>query len=207
MRENYKHSYLIEEECDPDPFVQFDGWFHQALEAGMYEPNAMALATAGSNGQPSVRMVLLKSFDHEGFVFFTNYESRKGHQISDNQKVALLFWWWGHQRQVRIEGYVLKTPAPLNDEYFHSRPKESQIAALISEQSKVVESREVLERLYAEKEKEFGDRQVPLKEHWGGFVVKPLLFEFWQGRESRLHDRLQYTRNESGLWIRERLYP
>jgi pyridoxamine 5'-phosphate oxidase len=207
MRESYTSSILLEEECDPDPFLQFDKWFHQAIEAKMYEPNAMALATTGNDGQPSVRMVLLKSFDRNGFVFFSNYVSHKGKQISDNNKVGLLFRWSGHERQVRIEGFTTKTSEALNDEYFHSRPKGSQIAATISDQSKPIENRQVLDQLYIQKEKEFADKEVPLKENWGGYVVTPLVFEFWQGRESRLHDRIRYTKENDGSWKMERLAP
>jgi pyridoxamine-phosphate oxidase len=207
MRQSYDASFLLEEHCDKNPFHQFDKWFHEAVEAKTFEPNAMSISTSGKDGQPSSRMVLLKSFDEQGFIFYTNYQSRKGEQIADNSKVALLFWWAPQQRQVRIEGTAKFTDAASNNVYFHSRPRDSPIAALISDQSKVIEGRHVLEKLYFEKESEYTDKEVPLKEHWGGYIVVPHLFEFWQGRTSRLHDRIQYTIDGEGLWKMERLSP
>jgi pyridoxamine 5'-phosphate oxidase len=207
MRESYETSSLLEEDCDKSPFLQFEKWFHHALEDKLYEPNAMSVSTCNKNGQPSSRMVLLKSFDENGFVFYTNYKSRKGNDIHQNSKVALLFWWAQHERQVRIEGIASTTNRDLNDIYFHSRPRGSQIAATISDQSKVIANREVLDKLYSEKEKEFEGKDIPMKEHWGGYVIVPHLFEFWQGRKSRLHDRIQYTKEGDGLWKAERLAP
>jgi pyridoxamine 5'-phosphate oxidase len=206
MRENYEAACLLEKDCAPDPVDQFEKWFREAIDGRVDEPNAMAVATCGADGQPSVRMVLLKSFDHDGFVFYSNYESRKGSQIIENAKVSLLFWWAPLQRQVRIEGLATQTPRALNELYFHSRPRGSQIAATVSEQSRVIESREALEQLYQEKEKELGDGEIPLKKNWGGYLVAPSMMEFWQGRASRLHDRIRYTKEES-QWKAERLAP
>lgn len=207
MRESYDSSILLETDCNADPFLQFEKWFSEAVEDKIFEPNAMTLATTGKDGQPSARMVLLKAYSHEGFVYYSNYESKKGKQIRDNEKVALLFWWAKHSRQVRIEGIAITTPKEENKIYFHSRPRESQIAALISDQSSVVESREALEKLYREKEKEFTEKEVPLKKNWGGFNVRPHSFEFWQGKGNRLHDRIQYSKDEKGNWKIERLAP
>ncbi|MDB5226018.1 MAG: pyridoxamine 5-phosphate oxidase [Bacteroidota bacterium] len=207
MRESYNSSILLETDCNADPFLQFEKWFSEAVEDKIFEPNAMTLATTGNDGQPSARMVLLKAYSHDGFIYYSNYESKKGIQIQDNNKVALCFWWAKHSRQVRIEGIASRTPKEKNEIYFHSRPRESQVAALISDQSKVVDSRETLEQLYREKEKEFSDKEIPLKENWGGFIVTPYLFEFWQGKGNRLHDRIQYSKEESGAWKIERLAP
>ena len=207
MRESYESSFLLEEDCDKNPFQQFDKWFHQALEENQIEPNAMQIATVGKDLQPSIRTVLLKSFDKNGFVFYTNYNSIKGTQIKENDKVALLFWYREHERQIRIEGVARKTAVEENEIYFHSRPRESQLAALVSDQSKKLESRTMLDELFEKKKAEFADQEIPLKQNWGGYVVEPTLFEFWQGRESRLHDRIQYTKAEDNSWIIERLFP
>ncbi len=205
MRESYESSFLLEEHCNEDPFLQFDEWFHHAIEMKLPEPNAMTLATAGSDGQPSARIVLLKSFSKEGFVFYTNYESRKGRQMQENEKVALLFWW--AERQVRIEGVITKVDKEAAQKYFHSRPKGSQIGAIVSPQSQVLENRFVLEEKFKEAEHAYRGKEVPYPEHWGGYVVVPQLIEFWQGRVSRLHDRIQYTRIADDKWKMERLAP
>jgi pyridoxamine 5'-phosphate oxidase len=205
MRESYESSFLLEEHCDSDPFILFDKWFHHALDAKITEPNAMTLATAGNNGQPSARIVLLKSFSHDGFVFYTNYESRKGKEMNENNKVALLFWW--HERQVRIEGVVKKADRHSAEKYFHSRPKDSQIGAAISPQSQVLKNRFILEDRFKETEAEFKEKEIPLPDNWGGYIVVPDLFEFWQGRVSRLHDRIQYTLSSEQKWMMERLAP
>ncbi|HQV79169.1 MAG TPA: pyridoxamine 5'-phosphate oxidase [Chitinophagales bacterium] len=206
MRESYDAFSLLEHDCNSNPFKQFDKWFQHAIDAKEYEPNAMQLATVGVDGQPSIRTVLLKSFDINGFVFFTNYNSRKGQQIQENAKVTLLFWYREQQRQIRVEGIATKTSLNENDIYFHSRPRESQIAAYVSKQSQVVENRTVLDDLFTTKEIEFKNQEVPMLENWGGFKVTPTLFEFWQGRVSRLHDRIQYTKIED-TWKMERLMP
>lgn len=207
MRESYESSFLLEENCDSNPFLQFDKWFQNAIDDNLIEPNAMQIATVGKDLQPSIRTVLLKSFDKDGFVFYTNYESKKGEQIAENEKVALLFWFREHERQIRIEGVASKTSYESNEAYFHSRPKESQLAANISNQSKVIESRFFLDNLFEEKNKEYQNTEVPLRENWGGYIIIPHLFEFWQGRKSRLHDRIQYTKQTNQSWKIERLSP
>ncbi len=205
MRENYDSSFLLEEHCNENPFLQFKKWFEEATQSNIIEPNAMTLATVGKDGQPSARIVLLKSFSKEGFVFYTNYRSHKGQQMQENAKVALLFWW--QERQVRIEGIIQKTDRESAAEYFHSRPKGSQIGAWTSLQSTVLPNREVLDNRYMEMEQKYSSEVVPLPDYWGGYLVVPNRIEFWQGRESRLHDRINYTRVEAGNWKLERLAP
>jgi pyridoxamine 5'-phosphate oxidase len=205
MRESYESSFLLEEDCDANPFHQFDKWFHHAVESKLPEPNAMTLATVGKDGQPSARIVLLKSFSKHGFIFYTNYESRKGKQMQENDKVSLLFWW--QERQVRIEGVVNKVDRAAAATYFHSRPKGSQIGALVSPQSQVLENRNILEERFKELEHAYKGKEVPLPENWGGYIVIPHLMEFWQGRMSRLHDRIQYTKLSEEKWKIERLAP
>jgi len=207
MRESYETSFLLEEDCDMNPFKQFDKWFQAAIDDKLIEPNAMQVASVGKDMQPSLRTVLLKSFDENGFIFYTNYESKKGIQIADNGKVALLFWFREHERQIRIEGIATKTSLEMNDVYFHSRPRDSQIAATISDQSKTVGSRIVLEELFEKKDDEFRNKEIPLKENWGGYIIRPTLFEFWQGRKNRLHDRIQYTKEIDLDWKINRLQP
>jgi pyridoxamine 5'-phosphate oxidase len=189
-----------------DPFAQFEKWFTQAQKASVPEPNAMSLATADASGRPSARIVLLKGFDSRGFMFFTNYASRKGSELAANPRAALCFHWQLLERQVRIEGTIEKTTRQESDEYFHSRPRDAQIGAWISEQSAIIDSREALERAGSELRKRFGDGSIPLPEFWGGYRVIPDSVEFWQGRLSRLHDRLQYLRNAAG-WKLQRLSP
>lgn len=207
MRASYESSFLLEEDCDANPFQQFDKWFNHAVDDKLIEPNAMQIATVGKNLQPSLRTVLLKSFDENGFVFYTNYESKKGKQLAENEKIALLFWFREHERQIRIEGTVQRTSRKLNDVYFHSRPTDSQLAATISSQSEVIPNREMLDKLFQEKQQEFSNKEIPLKENWGGYIVTPNLFEFWQGRKSRLHDRIQYSLISADNWKMERLAP
>ncbi len=207
MRESYDAFSLLEQDCASNPFKQFDNWFQQALAIDDLEPNAMQIATVGNNLKPTIRTVLLKSFDENGFIFFTNYDSTKGKQISENANVALLFWYRTHQRQIRIEGIASKTPKEVNDSYFHSRPIDSQLAALVSEQSSVVESRAVLDEQFKQKQIELQNQEIPTRENWGGYLIEPSLFEFWQGRENRLHDRIQYTKQANGIWKMERLMP
>jgi pyridoxamine 5'-phosphate oxidase len=205
IRNEYLRGELDSEHVLPDPVRQFGIWMDQALLAEIEEPTAMTLATVGADGKPSARMVLLKGFDDQGFVFFTNYESRKGQEISKNHRVALVLYWKELERQVRIEGFVLKTSGQESDEYFRTRPFESQLNAIISPQSAVIPGREHLEALRKEYLKTFiGEHKRPA--HWGGFQVIPDMIEFWQGRQNRLHDRLRYLR-KGGEWIIERLAP
>ena len=196
---------LLERDVDPDPLRQFGVWFDEA-GAAVRAPEAMAVATATENGAPSVRMVLLKGFDERGFVFFTGYESRKGRDLSANPRAAILFYWDPLGRQVRIEGPIERTSHEENERYFQSRPRASQIAALASEQSHPLDSRDVLDARVAELTAELEGRDVPLPPSWGGFCLVPAAFEFWQHREDRLHDRLRYRRGEDG-WVLERLSP
>ena len=206
LRQNYLHSALKEVDLDPNPIQQFAIWFQQALDAQLPEPNAMTLATVTSNGQPSARIVLLKSFDERGFVFFTNYNSLKGKQLLKNPQSALVFWWAELERQVRIEGRVEKVSDSESDAYFYSRPQGSQLSAWVSNQSQVVASREVLDCKLAQLEEQYQEQKIPRPPHWGGFRVIPSLIEFWQGRPNRLHDRLCY-RLTGDKWIIERLSP
>jgi pyridoxamine 5'-phosphate oxidase len=207
LRQNYTRAGLTEAEAATDPIQQFRTWFQQTLEAQLLEPNAMTLATTTADGKPTARMVLLKDFDARGFVFYTNYESLKGQQLNENPFAALVFWWAELERQIRIEGRVEKISNQESDAYFHSRPIGSQLGAWVSHQSQVIDSREVLETRQLDLEQQYQDRKIPRPIHWGGFRVVPSVIEFWQGRPSRLHDRLRYTRQANGSWLRERLSP
>lgn len=206
LRKDYRLASLDEGDVAKDPIQQFDRWWHEATSGQVEEPNAMTLATCTPDGYPSARIVLLKSFDAEGFVFFTNYESRKGQEMAANPNVSLLFFWQELERQVRIDGTVGKVPASMSDEYYNSRPAGSRIGAIASPQSRVIPGRSFLEesvRIVAEKYV----LQDPVRpSYWGGYIVKPVRMEFWQGRSSRLHDRILYTVQEGG-WKIERLAP
>jgi pyridoxamine 5'-phosphate oxidase len=205
IRNEYRQGEFDIEYVMPDPVQQFGIWMDQAILAEIPEPAAMTLATVGADGKPSARIVLLKSFDVNGFVFFTNYESRKGQEIAKNHQAALVIYWKELERQVRIEGTVMKTSGQESDEYFASRPFDSQISAVISPQSTVIPGRDYLENLSKEYMRTFtGENSRPA--HWGGFQVIPGMIEFWQGRPGRLHDRIRYTR-KAGEWIIERLAP
>ena len=197
---------LSEQDADPDPLRQFAAWFREAGDSGVRAPEAMAVATATPDAEPSVRMVLMKQFDERGFVFFTNYESRKGQELLANPRAALLFHWDTLGRQVRIEGPAERVGAEESAAYVRSRPRGSQLSALASPQSRPVESRAELERLVAELEALSADGELPLPEHWGGIRVRPELYEFWQHREDRLHDRLVYRPARDG-WAVARLAP
>jgi pyridoxamine 5'-phosphate oxidase len=190
----------------PDPLSQLDRWLADAVAAGQIEPTAMTLATVGADGTPAARVVLFKGLHEGGLTFYTNYEGRKGRELAGNPDVALVFWWDRLERQVRVEGRVTKLPEALSRAYFHSRPRLSQLAALTSRQSRVVESREALEARFAEATLAHDGHDVPHPAFWGGYRVEPRWFEFWQGRRARLHDRLQYRR-EGTAWVIERLEP
>ena len=197
---------LSEKDAGADPFALFDRWFREAREAGLYLPESMAVATSTADGKPSVRQLLLKTFDERGFVFYTNYESRKGAEIEENPRAALAIHWPILQRQVRINGPVEKTTAAESQDYFSSRPRGSQIGAWASDQSSVLGGRDELERKFRETKERFAAGDVPLPAFWGGYRVIPETFEFWQGRANRLHDRLRFTR-DGGEWTIDRLYP
>lgn len=206
LREDYRSQRLDEADLADDPVAQFRIWFEQAQEARVLEPNAMALATATADGTPNVRMVLLKEMNERGFVFFTDYRSTKGGELEENERAALCFWWGPLERQVRIRGFVTRVSAEESAAYFRQRPRGSRIGAWASAQSSVLASREELERRHAELDAKYPTEDVPLPPHWGGFRLVPESYEFWQGRESRLHDRLRY-RAEGGAWRVERLSP
>jgi pyridoxamine 5'-phosphate oxidase len=197
---------LTVEEAGGDPIALFGRWFDEAHDAGIYLPESMALATATVDGRPSVRQVLLKSFDDRGFVFYTNYESRKGAEIAENPHAALTVHWPILHRQIRINGSVAKTSHEESEAYFASRPRGSRIGAWASDQSSVLQNREELERRFREMQGRFAGGDVPLPEFWGGYRVSPETMEFWQGRANRLHDRLRYKRTAEG-WTIDRLYP
>lgn len=207
IRKSYAQKKLLEKKASADPFKQFTKWWKQALKAGIDEVNAMTLATASVDGMPSARIVLLKDYSSAGFTFFTNYESYKGQQLSENPRACLVFFWKELERQVRITGLVEKIPGEASAEYFSSRPVESQIGALTSPQSRVIESREWLDNRYKQQTKELKKQQIKRPDYWGGYIVKPVIIEFWQGRPGRLHDRLQYSLLENGDWKLERLAP
>lgn len=206
IRKDYKQHSLNEADVAADPFAQFDRWWNEALAAEVDEVNAMTLATATKTGIPSARIVLLKGYDQNGFVFFTNYESTKGKELQDNPYAALVFFWKELERQVRIEGRVEKVSAAESDEYFHSRPEGSRIGAWSSPQSAIIASRTIIETNVEQYTKRFAGHTIPRPEHWGGYRVIPTAFEFWQGRSSRLHDRFKYTPLNKG-WKTERLAP
>ncbi len=198
---------LRRSDLNPDPIKQFANWFTTAIEMGIGDVNAMSLATAGQDAKPSVRIVLLKSFDEDGFVFFTNYESEKGKQLEANPYAALGFYWIELDRQIRISGKVDKTSRKESQTYFRSRPVGSQLSAWASRQSAVLDGRRVLDARMEEMNERFADKRVPLPPHWGGYRLKPDNMEFWQGRSNRLHDRFRYTRHSDGSWLIERLAP
>lgn len=206
LREDYRRQQLNEGDVSTDPVEQFRLWFAQAQEARVLEPNAMALATATADGTPNVRMVLLKEMNEQGFVFYTDYRSVKGGELEENERAALCFWWGPLERQVRIRGFVTRVSQEESAAYFRQRPRGSRIGAWASAQSSVLESRESLEQKHVELDAKFPGEDVPLPPHWGGFRLVPECYEYWQGRESRLHDRLRYLPEGDG-WRIERLSP
>lgn len=206
LRSEYTSGELLESNAAPDAIDQFRRWFADALAANVPEPNAMTLATVDSAGQPSARIVLLKGFDAQGFVFFTNQQSRKGRELAATPRACLVFFWQPLERQVRIEGSVETVARAQTETYFHSRPLASQIGALVSRQSEPMSSRSELEQRTAELLEQYAGREIPVPEFWGGYRVVPESIEFWQGRRSRLHDRLLYTRSAQG-WSLRRLWP
>jgi pyridoxamine 5'-phosphate oxidase len=206
LRKDYTKETLNESDVDPNPFQQFQRWFEQAVNAELPEPNAMTLATASKNGIPAARIVLLKAVNDRGFTFFTNYNSNKGKELEANPQAALVFLWTELERQVRIVGSVEKISAEESDGYFYSRPHNSRLGAWASEQSEVIPNRDVLEQKLAELKLEYENREVPRPPHWGGFRVIPREIEFWQGRSSRLHDRLLYRRAGES-WSIKRMSP
>jgi len=207
IRKNYSRQSLSESDIDPNAIKQFAKWWQEAVDSKIDEVNAMTLATASPDGIPSARIVLLKGFSEDGFIFFTNYNSYKGKQLSENPKACLVFFWKELERQVRITGIIKKASAAESDEYFYSRPVGSQIGASVSPQSSIIESREWLEEKYAAKEKETAGQKIERPSNWGGYILTPVLIEFWQGRPSRLHDRFEYSLQETGIWKAERLAP
>ncbi|NOU19185.1 MAG: pyridoxamine 5'-phosphate oxidase [Bacteroidales bacterium] len=206
IRRDYTLKKLDEQEIDRDPFVQFGLWFDEVLNAKVLEPNAMILATSTREGKPSARVVLLKQFDNRGFSFFTNYHSRKALELEKNPYASLVFFWPELERQVRIEGYVSRVSETESDNYFDSRPEGSKIAALVSPQSQVIPNRNHIESLQVDYHHKFSEKPINRPSNWGGYLLRPSLFEFWQGRTNRLHDRIQY-RFVNGEWIIERLAP
>jgi pyridoxamine 5'-phosphate oxidase len=207
IRKDYQLKSLSESDTAADPLEQFQIWWEEALNAKIEELNAMTVATASCDGIPSARVVLLKGLSPKGFIFFTNYNSYKGQQLAENPRACLVFFWKEVERQVRITGLSEKLSDAENDEYFNSRPEGSRIGAWASPQSQVIESRAWLENNSIKFQKEFQDKPVQRPPHWGGYVVKPISIEFWQGRPSRLHDRIQYTLQDDGKWMIERLAP
>jgi pyridoxamine 5'-phosphate oxidase len=208
-RPEYEHTEqgLHRRDLDSDPTKQFANWFTAAIEAQIRDVNAMSLATASPDGKPSVRIVLLKAFDQNGFVFFTNYQSEKGRQLIANPHAALGFYWIELDRQIRIIGTTETTTIEESERYFHSRPIGSQLGAWASKQSEAIDDRRVLDARMAQITKRFAGKPIPLPSHWGGFRVKPQQFEFWQGRTNRLHDRFRYTMQPDASWLIERLSP
>lgn len=207
IRKDYQMQTLLENDVDQNPFVQFNTWWDDAVKSEVDEINAMTLATASPEAMPSARTVLLKSMSEEGFVFFTNYNSAKGRELLVNPHACLLFFWQALERQVKISGSVEKVSEAESDEYFNSRPAGSKIGAWASPQSSSIASRLIIEENITKYQAEFGEGEIPRPAHWGGFIVKPNLFEFWQGRPSRLHDRIQYSKEPGGSWKIERLAP
>jgi pyridoxamine 5'-phosphate oxidase len=207
LRLEYAAQVLLEENSAPDPITQFKTWWQHALDTKIVEPNAMTLATASADGVPSARIVLLKEFDRNGFVFYTNYNSYKGLQLTENPKACLVFFWKELERQVRITGLAAPVAVQESDAYFSVRPEGSRIGAWASPQSQVIPDRNWLDAAYQKFKEQLQGSEIKRPPHWGGYRIMPVVVEFWQGRPSRLHDRLQYTLEADGSWKRERLAP
>jgi pyridoxamine 5'-phosphate oxidase len=207
LRKEYATQSLLETDVAANPITQFSTWWQQALDSDIDEANAMTLATASCDGLPSARIVLLKGFSDKGFVFFTNYNSYKAIQLEENPKACLVFFWKELERQVKIVGLVKKVTAEENDSYYNSRPKYSRIGAIASPQSRVIESRQWIDEQFLLLLEKYKDKEPSRPDYWGGYIVKPIIIEFWQGRPGRLHDRIQYTLEENGAWKIERLAP
>lgn len=206
-RKSYEKSELIETNLPEDPISLFQKWFHEVDESSDTETNAMTISTVGLDGFPKARVVLLKRFNEEGFVFYTNYKSEKGRAITSNPHVCLSFFWQAHERQVIIKGLAEKVAINLSDGYFESRPDGSKLGAIVSNQSEVIASREVLENKLKNLEEQYEGKEIPRPDYWGGFIVKPVSIEFWQGRPNRLHDRIRYQLQEDFEWKIDRLAP
>lgn len=207
LRKDYRQQMLSENDVSPNPINQFEKWWNEAVKSEIEEPNAMTLATCNSEGQPSARIVLLKGFGEEGFIFFTNYGSKKGRELQFAPYAALVFFWKELERQVRIEGSVKKISETDSNEYFLLRPEESQLGAWASPQSSIIKNREILEKNIQHYKQVFSNGNITRPEYWGGYIVKPHLIEFWQGRPGRLHDRIQYTGSSKSDWKIDRLAP
>jgi pyridoxamine 5'-phosphate oxidase len=207
IRRDYSHKSLSESDVDANAIKQFEKWWHEAVKSKIDEVNAMTLATASLDALPSARIVLLKEVNEKGFVFFTNYESFKAQQLAENPRACLVFFWKELERQVRITGLIEKISGKQSDEYFQSRPESSRIGAWASPQSRVIEDRQWLDEKFNELVNKMEGTPIPRPLHWGGYIVKPVVIEFWQGRPSRLHDRIQYSLDENGVWKIERLAP
>ncbi|WP_324025929.1 pyridoxamine 5'-phosphate oxidase [Maribacter sp. BPC-D8] len=207
-RKSYEKSALMEDSISDNPIQLFQTWFYEVEKSdGVDEPNAMTVSTVGVDGFPKSRVVLLKKYTHEGFIFYTNYNSEKGRAISENPKICISFFWANLERQIIIKGTAEKLSKNLSDGYFESRPDGSKLGALVSDQSTVIDSRSVLENKLTELEKEYEGKEIERPEHWGGYLVRPVSMEFWQGRPNRLHDRIRYTLTDDFDWKMERLAP